>query len=160
MKRQFVLDQFEALFPLAVLWAMGQEQHILQRGLPLSEMEGADAERVEVQNRGLVRLLQVDSIPRPDDAALKAACDAIDFLTPSTRGLTLGHGILVRTDCWRDRALIAHELVHVGQYERFGGIEPFLRQYLTECLTVGYSQSPLEVEAVTVSARLDVRHQA
>jgi hypothetical protein len=37
------------------------------------------------------------------------------------------------------------------QYERFGGVLPFLRQYLTECLTVGYPEAPLEQEAIALS---------
>jgi len=45
-------------------------------------------------------------------------------------------------------------LVHVAQYERSGGILPFLRRYLFECLTVGYSASPLELEAIAVTARV------
>ena len=82
---------------------------------------------------------------------LKAAAVAIQFLTPATRGLTLRYGIFVRSDCWRVRALIAHELVHVMQYERFGGILPFLRQYLSECVTIGYPEAPLEQEAISLS---------
>ena len=49
--------------------------------------------------------------------------------------------------------MIAHELVHVAQYERLGGIEPFLRQYLRECLTVGYDESALENEARSIVAQ-------
>jgi len=40
-----------------------------------------------------------------------------------------------------------HELVHTHQYERLGGIEPYLRQYLTERQTFNYPNNPLEVEA-------------
>ena len=93
-------------------------------------------------------------IPRPSQPQLKAACDAIDFLTPATRGLTLGYGIFIRSDCWGDRLLVVHELVHVAQYESFGGILPFLHRYLFECLTVGYSAALLEQEAIAVAARV------
>jgi hypothetical protein len=50
--------------------------------------------------------------------------------------------------------LIVHELVHVAQYETLGGILPFLRKYLFECLTMGYAASPLELEAIAVAARV------
>ena len=50
--------------------------------------------------------------------------------------------------------LIVHELAHSAQYERLGGILPFLRRYLFECLTVGYAAAPLEVEAIAVTARV------
>ena len=79
---------------------------------------------------------------------LKAAAAAIQFLTPATRGLTLQYGIFIRSDCWRDRSLVAHELVHTAQYERLGGILPFLRQYLLECVTIGYPEMPMEQEAI------------
>ena len=85
---------------------------------------------------------------------LKAAASAIQFLTPTTCGLALRYGIFVRSDCWRNRALIAHELVHVMQYERLGGILPFLRDYLFQCMTVGYANAPLEQEAVDVARRV------
>jgi len=66
----------------------------------------------------------------------------------------LQYGIFIRLDCWRDRALIAHELVHTAQYERLGGILPFLRQYLFECVTIGYPEAPMEQEAIAVAARV------
>ena len=154
MNSESLVAQFEALLPLAAAWAAEQEQDILRNGVPLSENEIGDARAIGIQNLDRVRLLRVDTIPRPVQPQLKAACDAIDFLTPATRGLTLGHGIFIRSDCWRDRLLVVHELVHVAQYEKLGGILPFLRKYLYECLTVGYSASPLEQEAIAVTARV------
>jgi hypothetical protein len=152
MKRETVVAQFERLLPLAVQWAVEMETHILTEGVPLSAEESAEAQAVGAVNAGRVHLLRVDMITRPQSPALREACEALDFLTPETRGLTLGYGILIRSDCWRERGLVVHELVHTAQYERLGGIEPFLRQYLLECLTVGYTQSPLEQEAVSRSA--------
>jgi hypothetical protein len=154
MNRQTVLSQFESLLPRAAQWATEREKYVLGCGVRLTADEIEDARAVGVHDPGRVRLLSVGVIDRPNDPALRAACDAIDFLTPDTRGVTLGYGILIREDCWRNRALIAHELVHAGQYERLGGIEPFLKQYLTECLTVGYAGSELEQEAVRIAARL------
>jgi hypothetical protein len=123
-------------------------------GVPLSEKEITDARAIGVQNPSQVRVLQVETIPRPSQPQLKTACDAIDFLTPATRGLTLGYGIFIRSDCWRDRSLVVHELAHVAQYERLGGILPFLRRYLFECLTMGYAAAPLEQEAIAIAARV------
>jgi len=152
MNSESLLAQFDALLPLAAAWATEQEQEILRDGVSLSEKEVGDARAIGAQSPDRVRLLQIETIP--SQPQLRAACDAIDFLTPATRGLTLGHGIFVRSDCWRDRSLIVHELAHVAQYERSGGILPFLRRYLFECLTVGYSASPLEREAIAVTARV------
>jgi hypothetical protein len=154
MSQESLLSQFERLLPLAAAWGTKQEQEILRDGVSLSAEEIGDARAIGVQEPDRVRLLEVETIPRPTQPQLRAACDAIDFLTPSTRGLTLGHGIFIRSDCWRDRSLIVHELVHIAQYERFGGILPFLRRYLHECVTVGYSGSLLEQESIAVAARV------
>src|SRR5436190_16437960 len=117
MNSESLLAQFDALLPLAAAWATEQEQKILRDGVSLSAGEIADACAIGVQGPDRIRLLQVETIPRPSQPQLKAACDAIDFLTPATRGLTLGHGIFIRSDCWRDRLLVVHELVHIAQYE-------------------------------------------
>jgi hypothetical protein len=157
MDREAVIAQLPALLPLAGQWASLQQRHILALGVPLTDAEMDDARAASVSNPQAARLLPVQSIPRPDQPALRAACDAVNFLTSETRGLTLGYGIFIRQDCWRGRELIVHELVHTAQYERLGGIDPFLRQYLSECLTVGYPQAPLEQEAIAVAATVLAR---
>ena len=154
MSQQVPPQQFEMLVPLAVEWAAQQQERILSEGVPLSMRETADALRVGVQDPERVRLLQVDIIPSPTHPALQAAYRKINFVPSAPRGLTIHYGIFVRTDYWRDRALIVHELVHTAQYERLGGIQPFLGRYLTECATVGYHKSPMEDEAVTTAARV------
>jgi hypothetical protein len=154
MNSESLLAQFDALLPLAAAWATEQEREILRDGVSLSAEEIADARAIGVQGPDRLRLLRVETIPRPTQPQLRAACDAIDFLTPATRGLTLGYGIFIRSDCWGDRLLVVHELAHLAQYERLGGILPFLRRYLFECLTTGYSAAPLELEAIAVAARV------
>jgi hypothetical protein len=154
MNQESVLSEFEMLLPLAVAWATEQEQRILRDGVALSAEEMGDAHATGVKEVERVRLLPTETIPRPSHPQLRAACDAINFLSPATRGLTLRHGIFIRSDCWRERSLILHELAHVAQYERFGGMLPFLRRYLFECLAVGYSASPLEQEAIDIATRV------
>ena len=154
MDEESVPEQFETLLPLAVQWATEEEERILREGVPLAEDEVFDAVAIGVRNPKLIRLLPVDEIPAPPHPALKAAAEAIRYLTPAPRGLAFRHGIFIRSDCWRDRSLIVHELVHAAQYERLGGILPFLRKYLFECLTIGYAQAPLELEAISVAYRV------
>jgi hypothetical protein len=154
MDRQSLIVQFERLLALAVAWAAEQEQRPLREGEPLSEKEIADATAAVIQQPLRVRLLPVDAIPTSTHPQSKAAAQEIDFLTPATRGLTLRYCIFIRSDCWRDRALIAHELVHTAQYERLGGILPFLGKYLFECVTIGYPKSPMEQEAITTATRV------
>ena len=142
------------MLPLAIGWATEQQNRILDDGVPLSIRELSDALRVGVKDPERVRLLQVENIPSPTHPALKAAYAAGNLAPAAPRGLTLHYGIFVRADHWRNRALIVHELVHTAQYERLGGIEPFLRQYLLECVTVGYSKSVMESEAISTAARI------
>lgn len=151
MERAAIIAQFDRLLPLAANWVQRQEKRMLRIGVPLSEQELADARAIGVADADRVRLLQLDRVPLPTDPMLRASAAAIQFLTPATRGLALRYGIFVRSDCWRDRALIAHEMAHVMQYERLGGILPFLRQYLFECITIGYPAAPLEQEAISIS---------
>ena len=153
MPQQFSQEQFEQLVPLAAEWAAEQEQRILREGVPLSVQEIADAKAVGVRDPARVRLLQVDAIPAPTHPMLKAAYDTINFLAAKPRGLTVRYGIFVRADCRQDRDLLLHELVHTAQYERLGGIVSFLRKYLFECATAGYSAAPMEQEAVAMSQR-------
>jgi hypothetical protein len=146
-------DQFKMLLPLACEWAQEQERIILRDGVPLTGTQMEDARAVGVQNPERVRLLSVKQIPVPEHPALKAAAADIQLITPQTEGLTLRYGIYIRSDCWEARRLLVHEFVHTAQYERFGGFQEFLQQYLDECNIIGYPAAPMEQEAITLSAR-------
>lgn len=139
--------QLIELIPKASVWAQQQEQEILKSGVPLTGSQLEDAKRASVQHPGRIKLLRVDQIPLPEDQELSSAAQAIGLTTPGTRGLTLQYGIFIRSDHWDDRNLVVHELVHTSQYERLGGIEEFLNQYLTQCVRFGYPNAPLELEA-------------
>ncbi len=154
MDRQIGIDQVDELLPLAAQWATEQERRVLCEGVPLSESELADAKAVGVRNPERVRLLRVDEIPVPVHPMLKAAAASINFITAAPRGLALQNAIFVRSDQWRDRDLIVHELVHTAQYQRLGGVLPFLQTYIVQCATVGYQQAPLELEATATAERI------
>ena len=154
VQSETVVDQFEMLLPLAVEWASEQERRILREGQPLSEEQIADAKAVGVRDPERVRVLPVAAIPSPHHPALNAACQQIEFLPTAPSGLTLQYGIFLRADCLGDRHLVVHELVHTSQYERLGGIRPFLRDYLFECATIGYREAPLEQEASEIAQRI------
>jgi len=143
--------QFIQLIPLAVAWAEQQENYILQKGVPLTPSLVADARLVSVVNPEKVRLLNVNQIPLPSAPSLKTAAQMIGLITANTIGLTLRYGVFIRKDFWNDRKIVIHELVHVAQYERLGGISQFLQQYLQECITIGYPQAPMEQEAIILS---------
>jgi hypothetical protein len=146
--------ELESILVMASAWCDQQEQAILSKGVPLTAEETEWAKQIGVAYPDRVRLLCVDEIPLPQDPVLRAAAEQYHFLSPTTVGMAIRYGILIKREVWREKWTIVHELAHTVQYERYGGIGPFLRQYLGECLTVGYDQSPLEREAVTVTQRM------
>jgi hypothetical protein len=148
-------QQFESLLPLAVAWAADQESAILRSGVPLTESQVADARQLGVIFPERARVLRVTQIPTPTHPILLAAAAATNLISPFTAGMTLRYGIFIRSDCWGQRLLVAHEIVHTTQYVRLGGFEQFLRPYLMECLTPpGYPNGPMEREADTISRKL------
>lgn len=143
-----LIEQFDNILPLAVEWAKSQEAMILQNGQPLSTQLVSDAIKLGVKHPENVRILKVSTIPIPEHPILRAACNETQLISPNTGGLTLRYGIFMRSDCARDRKLCVHELAHVVQYEKLGGISQFLKQYLFEVATIGYPQAPMEQEAI------------
>jgi hypothetical protein len=129
-----MIDQkdFDRLAGLACEWAKTQEAYILQHGVPLGVDQLADAGRAGVKNANQVRVLVVDRIALPEDKELADAARRGQIITESSRAVTIGHGIVVRADSWQNRELLLHQLVHVAQCERSGGLEPFVSEYLLD----------------------------
>jgi hypothetical protein len=129
-----MIDQatFDQLLPLAYQWAKAQEEYVLAHGAPLSPQHTADARLAGVKDCERVRVLVVDRIPLPEDPELAEAARRIQILTEDTRCVGVGHAIIIRAEAWGDRELLLHNLVHIAQCERSGGLEPWVRQYLVD----------------------------
>lgn len=132
-----MIDQeaFQFLAPLAYQWAKDKEQFILERGAPLGSGYIADARRAGIKDVSRIKILVVDRIPLPDHKDLAAAARQADIITDTSRAITIGHGIIIRADCWGDRELIVHQLVHIAQCERSGGLKSYLQEYLCDRYT-------------------------
>jgi pimeloyl-ACP methyl ester carboxylesterase len=130
----------EAIAP----WGEHQERLILRAGRPLSASEYALAAELGVIHPERVRVLHVDPVPVPVPQAWISIARRWGLPVFAPGGMTLGYGIFAAAE---SMDLIRHELVHVAQFERLGGIAPFLKRYFFECLTVGYANAPLELEA-------------
>ena len=100
--------------------------------------------------------MKVDKIPFLNSWLLRMASRLVPNLSANTVGISLRYGIYIRAACWGDRALVAHECVHTGQYERCGSIAAFLLEYFAECITTGYPKAALEQEAIVRSASLKI----
>jgi len=129
-----VLDQetFEQLLPLAFQWARNIENFVLQHGSPLPRRQVTDARQVGVKDICRVRVLAVDRMPLPEEPELAEASRRTQIITDSCRAIAIGHAVVIRADAWGDRELFLHQLVHVAQCERSGGLEQWVRQYLVD----------------------------
>lgn len=152
--KETILAQFDDLLPLACAWVETQEQFICENGVALNASQIQDAKEIGITHPNRVRLLSVEQIPAPTNPLLAMAAQEFGLLTPFTIGLSLRYGIFIRADQWGKRSLVVHELVHTWQYERLGGIAPFLRQYLLECVTIGYPLNALEQEAIALENKI------
>lgn len=127
-----MIDQetFQTLLPVAYQWAKAQEDFVLAGGAPLTARQTEDARRAGVQDCARVRVLVVDRIPLPDHPELAGAARRTGIITHDTRCIGFGHAVIIRADCWGDRELLLHNLVHIAQCERSGGLEQWVQQYL------------------------------
>ncbi len=102
-----------------------------------------------------MRVLPVDRMPLPGNLELAEAARRAQIITDASAAVTLGHGIMIRADRWRDRELMLHQLVHVAQCERCGGLEAFVEQYLTDRSTCAdFTVGSLEDEARNLARQI------
>jgi hypothetical protein len=142
------------LLPVATAWVRRLERRALRDGAPLDPALQALAAQLGLRHPDRVRVLALPAVPWRCPGWLARPLARLGFGPGAVAGLTAGYGILVREDRCHDRELLLHELAHARQYERAGGVAPFLRVYLNDCARRGYAGSVLEREARWRSARL------
>jgi len=127
-----MVDQqtFEHLLPLAYEWCKATEEFVLTHGAPLGRRHLADAKLAGVEDCARIRLMVVDRIPLPDHPELADATRRAQIITEETRCIGFGHALIVRADAWADRELLVHNLVHIAQCERSGGLRAWVYRYL------------------------------
>jgi len=140
------MNELPELFPHVASWITGLDKQANESGRTLNPLEYDLARRVGVDRPEDVRILSVPQIPKPDHPRVRDLAEKVGLLTPDTRGLTAVHGVIVRSDCVNDLRLLAHEFVHVEQYERLG-MESFLLEYIQQLNEHGYQEAPFEQEA-------------
>ena len=147
--------------PLAYEWAKAQEEFILAHGHPLGTTHTWDAQLAGVEDCARVRVLVVDRIPLPDDPKLAEAAHRLRIITEDTRCMGFGHALIIRGDAWNDRELILHNLVHIAQCERAGGLEQYVRLYLGDRANCpNFTIGSLEEEARRIAHEICVTHAA
>lgn len=141
------------ILPLACSWVRKQEALITASGIPLNASQRTDAKRVGIKHPERVRILLVKKIPMPMPPLAHLGMK-FGLLAAGTVGMALRYGIFIQAGHENDRRLLLHELAHTLQYERMGGIRPFLQRYLLECLTAGYPFGAMEEEARLIAAKI------
>ena len=122
------LNELPALFPHAVDWISCLEKQAQESGRALTPIEFNLAQHIGVAHPEEVRILSIRRIPLPAHPRIKQLARQVGLLTADTGGLTAGYGVFVRLDCANNLRVLAHEFVHVTQYERLGR-EGFLQEY-------------------------------
>ncbi len=137
-----------AALPYGKRWAERQESIILEEGRPLSEWETMWATDVGVRKPEAVRILPVARIPTPGSWVMRL----FRIFSEGPSGMAVNYGIYLEASQATNPSLLVHELTHVAQFERLGGIEAFLREYLTQCVRDGYWDAEMEEEARSAAA--------
>ncbi len=97
----------------------------------------------------------------PDDKELADAARRAQIITEASRAVAIGHGIIVRADSWQNRELLLHQLVHVAQCERSGGLDSFVSEYLADRRSSrNFSLGSLEDEARSRAREICVGQKA
>jgi hypothetical protein len=135
-----------ALQPGAVAFVEDSDRAIAQQGRALTADEINLARSVGVAEPEKVRVLVAATFIAPHDPAFAVEARKLGIGEPGEGGRTTGHGIQIKPKYAASRWILAHELTHVGQYERLG-TTGFVHEYLTELLLLGYARAPLESAA-------------
>jgi hypothetical protein len=140
------LNELPALFRHVVDWISSLEKQALESGRALTPIEFNLAQNVGVAHPEEVRILSVSGFPLPSHPRVKQLAKQVGLLNADTAGLTAGYSVIARRDCANNLRLLAHEFVHVAQYERLEK-EGFLQEYIQQIAAHGYQNAPFELEA-------------
>jgi len=132
------LHKVNALMPRAVKWYSDVEKSLRSKGRELTRSESKEAKALGVKMPDLIRVVVLDKFPEPDK---HSSGDHFEGAR------AMGNIIMLKPRYKNDSTVLCHELVHIAQKDRIGGLKGFLKQYAIEREVLGYSRSLLETEA-------------
>ena len=145
-----ILAEVEAELPAFLEDDIGIERAIIAIGRPLNERETALARVIGVRFPERVRIAIIPRIPPRGER--QEFIEEYAGLRFRTVALAAGYGILITNAAARNTETLAHELVHIRQFEELGR-EGMARQVLTEkAVLSGITVIPIEQEAIFDSA--------
>jgi len=137
--------------PFVAWWIEKQEARIIAEGKPLPKGLILWAGNLGIENPSQIRILHVPKIPIPAPELCLDIIERFGFPTHSAIGMCMNRGIYLKKDSLHEIETLKHELVHTLQYQRLGGSQKFIEEYLFQCLADSYTEAPLEREARNVS---------
>ncbi len=149
--RVTIAQQAQQLLPSTLALLQGLEQTAMQHGRALTSAEMHTARQLGVAQPERVRVLVSPLLPswlapaqmQGVTGSSHVQSDALAQSRYGIAAITAGHGIILNLRQINNPRILAHELVHVTQYEHLG-MRAFVLRYLTELLTYGYYDAPLE----------------
>src|SRR5260370_9493609 len=135
--------RIEELFPLAVSWVEQVEKEALEKGEPVLPPFEATAEALGIRQIDKIRVWKVDTMPTPENPQIQALPERLGLSIAGSGGLTLGHALLELRSQATKGNLLAHQLVHVRQYEQAGSFSLFLKPYPAELVRFAFPARPL-----------------
>jgi hypothetical protein len=136
----------QTVLPELLDFCQQQQRIVLEQGRPLRSGERKIAGEIGIKEIDKIRILVIRDLPKFEGPFLTEWATRHRFNSELTGALTFGYGLAMRKEAAGNLVLFVHELVHVRQMEQMG-LENYLRRYLAELETYGYSAAPLEVEA-------------
>lgn len=146
MIRRLLLRALPWVMPMILRYAEQVKWAAFKNGRKLTIDERRTAAAVGVKFTGTISLWIADSVPAPESAVLRWLARVAGLPFEQMAGLTFDHCIVIRKDFFTPE-LFAHECRHARQAEIVGNLGEFLTEYLTQVLTYGYYEAPMEVEA-------------
>lgn len=139
-------------------WVVRHQKRISETGYPLNEKWKGYASELGVLEVEKVRVKVVKKIPIPFYRLISWLGGTVNIQLIDIGGMTLGHSIYVVREVALNPRIMAHELVHVAQYEKIG-LSKFLETYVVDCITEGYQNCNMEIEAERLSKLVETRHE-
>lgn len=114
------------------------------RSLSPTELEWAKQSGVLYPQH--IQLVELAEIPKPTQSVLGLMLETSGLLNSTTAGLTFGNLVFVRASSYSQR-LLRHEFRHVYQWNTFDSPGEYLKEYVKQVSTCGYTNAPFERDA-------------
>jgi hypothetical protein len=142
------------IMPHIQCWFADEQRSILNSGVPLSAAQNQDALLAGVRRPEQIRLQLVDQLRVHGARLMRKLAPDLELIRPNTVAMTFGYGIYLLRKHQEDRAAMVHHFVHVAQMEKLGGVKEYIDRYIRNCISFGYANAPLEIQARAVTARI------